>query len=1688
MNNPVLCKNKPSLNVFRTTLKTLVVTVGTLMAMSTSQADVAKKNIGDLELYQTASGGNINLTMMLDTSGSMGISSLVLPSDNQYGSPGDVTTSLCQSKSNTETGGNVSNPTFNEWAYNAKDSSTGQTAFKRTVTVNGQSIDYYLRGCSAPNSTFPSIDASGNLLESDTGKFDRLSRMKQALISLILSDKIPANVALGLGNFSARTPLTIGTTSIKLVDGHSGTILVPAGLLTPAQKEKLIRAIAQFKSVDNFTNEDGTANSARIATTTNPPDEYKASSGTPTAHAYAEVAAYMMGTTTGSQTDVSSVSLVYDGYAVLKDNTYIPGKQTYWVCDTLGTGTTTGPGGTTVYQCDNSWPIIDNATNKYVTDIGYDNDGTRSNRTTRVYNQDGVLQTTYPSATITRDAKNIWKILDEFPVGWRFGGWRKVANEPMDIEPVTGKAWTSPARGDSNIDTGGYGLFAYRTSPFSLTTRTETTPTTSTTQGFKGCPSGTTLITNWKSLCTVNSVTASNPITRRATRTENYNQKCSAPADNSTIPMPNARKPDGTLNNNEQYNLTNTKYNSDRMMCIQSSQAVNNPWGDITTTSTTTTTTPIDNLVGGFTYSAADTKNGSNYIRGATATTSSSAQCDSNGIYFLTDGAPNSTKNEMAKTIMNTSLTPVSGTATTSYTISSTPTTGLISPAITSNLFPGETGGWEWIGEYAKRLNDPSKNPSGVRIRTAVAGFGSSFAGIGKNLDGTYNCDLAPNSDAKNACKWGKKGEGYGEGGFFYTQSADDVSSSIRTFIESLNNSIPASPSGTVTVPKDPYTTFGELPYAFLPSLEAQISNDTNLNNIWPGNVKKYSLNDGTLYGQGASALFINLNGDLNDNTRDLWQNSDNYRVTDNITGTLETKNSAVKAGGIYQNLAAPSDASASRTIYVEDLTAAGATSTTLRALSVNASGVSSGFNDLTDTTVAYTRANQLKLLQFMGYTSATGGSPAVTKSLDAWANDAATSTVAVSSLTLVAPTEPMKVLGASIHSKPVAVSYGATLLKGRVQSTGREDYVLFGSMDGTLHLVNADNYTATGNGGKEKLAIIPRTMMINQVDALVPNSKYTASTGRPASVPYFGIDGSWLVNSKYTYNYTANKVTATEVYAYGGMRLGGKGLLGYNLTDNTAPTVAFTGLNKSLIDEGTTGFDRIGYIWSQPTPIKVRTSDSDTTGVDALVFGGGYDKCYENEYFQADSIDVANITDATCKTTDGTKTKAQADGNAVYIINAKTGDLLWSATYDATGGNGSGVNNSTVFDGKKYMKHSIVGAVTVLDRDGDGIMDQIYFGDLGGQVFRADFQNGVVGNGVTNNTNGRILRILRDNNEGTSLARRFYERPNVSAYHNNEKPFMLVNVISGDRSSPLSKMRATATSTPAQIEANADRLYGIIDTDISLPDNTFYASTVQEGFPAIKNLVVNADTTAKSNNDFVKLGEQLSATRTSDTITAPMKNYTKRGWYYPLTKFDGYTNVKYNKGMGKSEIIGKQLFTMVFNPDMNYSNANNCTAKIVGGSERETYCLPWGVCDNNSKLSDGTVRYTNGTGGYERAGQGIQEINFGPQSADQLNQRIMIGTLSMTSMLNPNNRTGFTPTGGDSNDGKHVSTGTTGESAIGLKDQGTGTATSPSADSKGSADSTGSWLSKDPGSNTAAKPIFLQRYILTPKSWYEQN
>lgn len=985
----------------------------------------------------------------------------------------------------------------------------------------------------------------------------------------------------------------------------------------------------------------------------------------------------------------------------------------------------------------------------------------------------------------------------------------------------------------------------------------------------------------------------------------------------------------------------------------------------------------------GFTKSVTAAKTSSSNYKSpltSTPTTTPTTTCDGQGIYFLTDGQPNSSPAPLP--LMKSALDN------NSFSI---PSVSL------PNGSSGAASGMPAVGAFAKALRDPTKNPLKVNMLTAVVGFGSVFDvdrvadaakpeanRVIRNLSYTdrlgnqttreyYNCENIGDEDAKNACNWGAKSHpdlttkvgGYGEGGFYSAQSTDDIVKSITTFVDDLDQTLPSAPSGTITVPEDPYQASSQLAYAYLPMLAPDVSSNSS---IWKGNLKKYNLDQGTLFGKNNSRLYNNVAGDLSTTTQDIWQ------TTDYLNTKGGTANNDINAGGVYAQLRTPkSDRGSVRKIYVEDYDTVANKKPVLRELSVSSAGNPIGFNLLIDT-ATYTQQNQRRLLNFLGFDKAT--------KKDGQEIDLVVSSglvladVVTSDLTLVQPTKDIKVLGGVVHSKPTAVSYGAALdSNGRITDP-REDYVLFGSMDGALHLVDSKD-------GKETVAVIPRSMLINQPSALVSNSTRTE-----IGQPYFGVDAPWLVTTDYKYDLDNKKVTVDSatgkgVFAYGGLRMGGEALYGINITKSSAPKIEFTITPDGLNYTPSNKFKRLGQIWSKPTAAKIRLKSSDAEPTDVLIFGGGYDMGYESEVYTPTEL-------------------TPAKGNAIYMINAKTGELIWS-TSGATGVGLSAALNII----KPEMIHSIVGEITVLDRDNDGLTDHIYAADLGGQVFRVDFQNARTTQygftEVTSFSAKPAIRILNtkpsivSGNVGDNFAYRFYERPIISFYRresgpDNGKLFGLVNVVSGNRSAPLSKLRDNNTY--------ANRVYGIIDTDLTRSDlyttSTFNTQDITE-------------------TDLTNLSTALGNTPTEtvkNTAKAGMIAGTKKGWYYPLTRFDGKTNVKYNKSLGDSAVINSLLFTTVYNPDKQYGSVNSCTAKIRGGSERQLYCLPYGVCMEETSIT--------GTGGFIPAGQGIQELTLGAFNKDNTNLKVLIGTTTLAERIKADNRLDYNG-GGDGSASEYI-------------------------------------------------------------------
>lgn len=1018
-----------------------------------------------------------------------------------------------------------------------------------------------------------------------------------------------------------------------------------------------------------------------------------------------------------------------------------------------------------------------------------------------------------------------------------------------------------------------------------------------------------------------------------------------------------------------------------------------------------------DNDSSGYSVSSEDSKNPNNGYLSYQAPVSDS-QCSGYGIYFLTDGEPNGSSKSTAADLMNLSLKD------STLDIKNNCSGGL------PNGRDGDAGAWSCMGYYSKQLRD-IKNPAKRSILTAAVGFGKDFAGIKTTVDSSgktvYHCDTPENSnktltnDVKNLCKLG--GEEYGGGGFYYTTDAESLAASVSSFTAKLTQIIETAPSGTITIPNDPLSSTNLQPFAYLPMLEPKIA-DSKL--VWPGNLKKYNVYQGTLYGKSSSKLLDSdrlyvdddkdgFPDDLSKTAQDLWSTQD-YRNDKN-----DTINNAIYAGGAYARLKAPTagaNANTTRNVYVES-------NDKLINVGVVGSEVK-GFDQL-DLDTDYGVEEKLYLLSFLGY-SVPADAAVIINDLKENKRTAAFNS-AVSSIINNPPMQEIKVLGGVVHSKPKQVSYGATFDDdGEISNdeSKRDDYIMFGSMDGALHLVSAEK-------GEETFAFIPKTIIKEQLKALKADSE------GPVGRTVFGVDAPWTSSSvlEYDFSGTTKKVKAKSVKAYGGLRMGGKGIYGLELTTAETPKFLFA---KTPSD---TGFSRLGQVWSEPTVAKIRVK-KDTNkyeSKDVVIVAGGYDMCYENPKF----VLRTSGDNTSCNK------KTQAEGNSIYILDANDGSIISSIS-----GSSTGTNHTTVAS----MKHSVVAGVTALDRDDDGNVDHLYYADLGGSVYRVDLNSGATNASLVK----RVVRVLKASSDDQTVPYRFYERPIVSFYTSPyQEIFASVTVASGDRSTPLSMLRNPTTS---------NYLFNLFDYDIAQPRIFGYTDaeliTKDKVASDLVSLPFNQNATLEALTPRKKVLEAMAkgAYKTANKRYV----YDYAGWRYPLTNFDGYSNLSGIKSVGEPLAYGNRLYTTAFSPEMVYDKADNCSARVVGGSERQVYCMPYGICEDDSSKD--------GTAGYTRAGKGIQELTLGAYSKDKRNVKMLIGNQSLAEQVKIVNRNGYG----------------TGSGGLNQTDKAGLQVTNNTIVNDGSTGSGGKSTNVviDNGKATSDSTLGYEKYKFIPKRWYE--
>jgi type IV pilus assembly protein PilY1 len=241
--------------------------------------------------------------------------------------------------------------------------------------------------------------------------------------------------------------------------------------------------------------------------------------------------------------------------------------------------------------------------------------------------------------------------------------------------------------------------------------------------------------------------------------------------------------------------------------------------------------------------------------------------------------------------------------------------------------------------------------------------------------------------------------------------------------------------------------------------------------------------------------------------------------------------------------------------------------------------------------------------------------------------------------------------------------------------------------------------------------------------------------------------------------------ITESQKIIIFGLRRGGSNYYALDVTDPENPKFLWE------IGPETPGYAEIGQTWSTPQMGKIRFGSSEKV---VAFIGGGYD---ENQ-------------DKKIVTTDDKR------GRAVYVVDVLTGEQVWRLDYhrDAS------------------MKYSIPSDISRVDTNGDGYIDRLYVGDMGGRMWRFDLE--------TSDPNAWSGRILFNSSIGVgSGKRKIFYPPDVTL----EKGYEMVLFGTGDPEHP------NDTSVTNRFYVLKDRGLNTTLTEDNLEDVTDGLSTPEQ-------------------------------------------------------------------------------------------------------------------------------------------------------------------------------------------------------------------------------------------------------------------
>lgn len=343
-----------------------------------------------------------------------------------------------------------------------------------------------------------------------------------------------------------------------------------------------------------------------------------------------------------------------------------------------------------------------------------------------------------------------------------------------------------------------------------------------------------------------------------------------------------------------------------------------------------------------------------------------------------------------------------------------------------------------------------------------------------------------------------------------------------------------------------------------------------------------------------------------------------------------------------------------------------------------------------------------------------------------------------------------------ALHSRPVPVNYGN---RSGYTDSNQDIRILLGTNDGFFRMFR--NSDAGGDNsppnGEEVWAFAPRdalgntgTLRLNQLNVKHP----------------YGVDGAptvWIQDNNGDGTIKSTNPDLDTAYAYFGLRRGGKSYYALDISDPDDPKMLWS------VDSSTgSDTEELGLTFSQPQIAQVQYK---ATPTQVFVVAGGYNG-------EDDTTDT-NTKDHNRGTVGATADDRNDDeGNAIYILDATDGSLVWKATY------ADPASVTTTEFQHTELKDSIPAEVALVDTNNDQLADRLYVIDTAARLWRGDMPSS-----TTEIRNKWALTLLADfgRHESNTVAndRRSFHGVDVVRSSDADGSYYGVVIGTGDRANP---------------------------------------------------------------------------------------------------------------------------------------------------------------------------------------------------------------------------------------------------------------------------------------------------------------